>query len=144
MVKHNWVVVANGSECKVFLINLKEKHIELLRKFESPEARVHAIELTSDKPGKAYESVGILGHGMAPKFNQHTKEKAKFAHMIATFLNDELNLHSFKSLILMASPEFLGEIRKYLHKNTISKIVKEKNKDLVHAQEAEILEHVLL
>jgi protein required for attachment to host cells len=141
--QHTWIVIANGSECKIFSANLKEKHLELLKQFYFSEVRAHNRDLGKDKPGLFHESTHSMKHGIAPKYDLQDKEKNKFVQLIANFLNDEANAQKFNSLILTSSPKFLGEIRKQLTKHTTSMILKEDNKDLVHAKEREILNYIL-
>jgi protein required for attachment to host cells len=140
---HTWVIVANGSECKIFSTQSMEKRLELLKGFYSAEARVHSVDLGMDRPGRVHESINATRHAIEPKINQQRKEKAKFSHLIADYLNKAVNIKGLKHLILVASPEFLGSIRKYLSKHTVSIISKEINKDLVDAKEEDILNHIL-
>ncbi len=142
--KDTWIIVANGSECKIFSANNHGKAIKLLKGFYSADSHLQAAYLGVDKPGRVHESGSATRHAIEPKTDLHDKEKTKFSDLIANYLNKEIKTEKFKHLILIASPEFLGEIRKKLSKNTISIIAKEINKDLTHLKEEEILQYILL
>ena len=141
--KHTWIIVANGSECKIFSTNNNGKTIKLLKGFYSADSHLQAVYLGTDKPGRIHESGSATRHAIEPKSDLHYKEKIKFSNLIANYLNKEIKTEKFSHLILIASPEFLGEIRKKLNKQIISIIMKEINKDLTHIKEEEILQHIL-
>ncbi len=136
--KDTWIMVANGSECRIFSVH--DKTLKLLKRFYSTDSRLHAIDLGTGKPGRVHESVNATRHAIEPKTDLHYKEKIKFSKLIANYLNKERSREKFDHLILITSPEFLGETRKNLDKNTISIITKEVNKDLTHAKNEEIME----
>jgi protein required for attachment to host cells len=138
--KDSWIMVANGSECKIFSTNNNGKAIKLLQGFYSADSHLQTAYLGTDKPGRVHESSSATRHTIEPKADLHDKEKTKFSNLIANYLNKEMKTEKFKHLILIASPEFLGEIRKKLGKQTILMITREINKDLTHASDAKILE----
>ena len=136
-----WVMVANGSECKIFAAQLNQ--LQLLKGFYSENARSHSINLGTERPGRVHESSSSVRHAIEPKIGPQAKEKNNFSHLIADYLNDSVNIKKFKHLILVASPEFLGKVRKYLSKPAAAIVTKEINKDLVDAKEGEILKYIL-
>lgn len=138
--KDTWIIVANGSECKVFSTNKGGKAIKLLKEFYSAESHLQAASLGPERPGRVQESFSSTRHAIEPKTDLHDKEKTKFSDLIANYLNKEIKTEKVRHLILISSPEFLGEIRKKLSKQTISMITREINKDLTHASDAKILE----
>ena len=135
-----WVVVANGSECKIFSIENRKTGLKLLKEFYSTSAHLKSVKLGTDRPGRVHESNNATRHAIEPKSNLHYKEKTKFSNLIANYLNKAAVQIHFHHLIVTASPEFLGELRKKLSKNTNLLIAREVNKDLIHLQEKNILE----
>jgi protein required for attachment to host cells len=141
--KDTWVVVANGSECKIFFTNNNGKIIKLLKALYSADSHLQAAYLGVDKPGRIHESNIAARHAIEPKADLHDKEKTKFSNLIVNYLNNGIKTEEFKHLILIASPEFLGEIRKKISKRIALMITREINKDLTHANDAKILETLL-
>ncbi len=138
---HTWVVVANGSECKIFSIQLNR--LKLMKGFYSADTHLHSVYLRTDRPGRVHESSNATRHAIEPKIDLQRKKKVKFSHLLADYLNQSVNAKKLEYLILISSPEFLGKVRKFLGKQAISMIIKEINKDLVDAKEEEILKHIL-
>ena len=138
--KDTWVIAANSSECKIFSGNGDGKKLKLLKGFYSEDPHLQSVKLGNDRPGRVHESVTATRHAIEPKSDLHSKEKIKFSDLIADYLNKEAYKEEFYHLFLIASPEFLGRIRKKLNKTTSLTIVKEIDKDLTSAKNGKILE----
>ena len=134
-----WIAVANGSECKIFSIKNRIKGLKLLKEFYFDTSCLKSVNLGVERPGRVHESSNPTRHAIEPKSDLHNKEKTRFSNLIANFLNKAAVQMKFHHLILIASPEFLGEIRKRFHKNTNSLIKKEIDKDLTHLKAENIL-----
>jgi protein required for attachment to host cells len=137
-----WVAIANGREGRILVIKgnqlLNDKKITL----NNDKARLPSREIASDKPGRSSESGRSTPHAYEPKITEHLKAKIKFADDLAKLLNKAFIEESFDDLILVASPEFLGEIRASLNKAITNKISNEINKDLTHMEDAGILKAI--
>lgn len=140
--KNIWIMVANGSLSKIFHNNGSKLRIKLLQEASSALAHLSSKELRISKPGRVYESANPARHAIEPKTDPHRKEKIRFAHNIASLLNEGATSHKFNELILIAPPEFLGDIRAQLIKHALKLIKKEINKDLTHLKEKEILSYI--
>ena len=51
-----------------------------------PEGRLHPREITSDLPGRAFDSGGEGRHAMESEFDPKRQEQVRFADEIATYL----------------------------------------------------------
>ena len=138
--KYTWIVVANGSGCKIFSGRNKRKGLRLIKGLYSATSHLKTTNLGTERPGRVQESGNPMRHSIEPKADLHHKEKIIFLDLIAIHLNKEASYSTFYQLILISSPEVLGVLRKKLNKNTSSLILKEINKDLTHAKEREIME----
>jgi protein required for attachment to host cells len=139
---HIWVAVLNGSKARIFYNNGLSKHIELVKECTSDTAHMRSSELGRDKPGRVFESANTARHSVEPKTDLHNKDKIQFAQQIASILNQASALGKFNNLILISSPEFLGEIRTKLSKSTYALVIKELKKDLTHLAEKDILNYI--
>jgi len=138
--KNIWILVANGSSGRIF--QSKGRCLKLIQEISSESAHLKSRELGVDRPGRVYESANPAHHAVEPKTDPHRKEKTRFAHYLASFLNEGAILKKFDKLVLIASPEFLGDIRGELSKRTYKFVTKEVNKDLTHKNEEEILSYI--
>lgn len=128
-LKHDgWIVVADGEKA-LFLYNEGDELFPNLRVFreldhDNPPSR----EQGTDKAGR-YGDASI--HGSAVENTDwHRIEKERFAKEIAERLYKNAHAGRFESLILVAPPQVLGEMRKELHPEVAKRIVSEVSKDL--------------
>ena len=107
----------------------------------NPSARVHETELTSDLPGRTFDSVGQGRHRMEPSVETNQQQIIAFAKKIADRLAGARKKGEFDSLIMAASPSFLGILRQNLDTNTEKTIKQTINKDLVQMNEQAIRDY---
>lgn len=94
-------------------------------------------EQASDTAGMAMNVVG--GHGgTMTEVDFHQLEEDRFAADTAALLNDRALRGEYDSLIVVAPPKTLGELRKHYHKEVEKRVVAEVPKDLVNIPVAEI------
>ncbi len=131
-----WVVVADSSKARIFLADssgLVEKD-----GLEHPEGRMHEQELTSDLPGKAFDSGGQGRHAMGSPVEPKKHEMIKFVKSIVDHLELARSKANLAKLYLIAPPAFLGELREQLTP-PLKKIVQgEIDKNLVALKADEI------
>lgn len=60
----------------------------------------------------------------------HQQEEDRFAAETAEFLKERAMAHAFESLIVVAPPKTLGELRKHYHKEVSDRLIGELDKDL--------------
>lgn len=137
-----WVVVADGGKA-LFLQNKGNEHHPELIVFrvdenDNPPDR----EQVSDRPGRF--SDGGSGHkSAAEKTDWHELAEQQFASDLAERLYDHAHKGHFKSLVLVASPSTLGDIRRELHEEVTARIVGEIDKDFTNHPIEEIEKIVL-
>ncbi len=135
-MNETWVVVADSSKARFFLADgsgLVEKDV-----FEHPEGRMHEQELTSDLPGKAFDSGGQGRHAMGSSVEPKKHEMIKFVKSIVDHLELARAKASLAKLYLIAPSAFLGELRAQLT-SPLKKIVQgEIDKNLVALKAGEI------
>lgn len=137
-----WVLVANGSECRIYARNSLTGKLDTVSKFTSEESRLRTREIGEDRPGRTFESVGGMRHAMEPKDDSHKQARRLFAREIAEFLNDASLQDHFHALSIAASAPFLGELRVLMDSHVQEKIVMELNKDLTHVPTHDLLLHL--
>jgi protein required for attachment to host cells len=102
----------------------------------------HDREILTDKPGRAYNSMGNSRSAMEPQTEWHRFEKHKFAREMAKVLDAAAASKSFDRLILIAPPATLGDLRMELSDSTRKLVTAELPKDLTRHAEHELPQHL--
>ena len=135
-MKRRWILIGDGSRAKIL-----EKTNEGLRNIglthHSSEIPIHK-DKGHHQPGAVSPSVVHAKHSFPPHEEWGFFEKHEFAKKMAHLINQ--NTDNFEELLLIAEPKILGEIRSYLDKQALEKIVNEVPKDYTHTPIKEIEE----
>lgn len=133
-----WILVANSSEAKLFQ-NLKRfGPLEKVQEFCHPESRIKGAELASDRPGH-YQSKGV-GHGAfveqsAPK----EYEATRFARELADVLETGRTTNRYHRLVVVAPPQFLGQINGHMNDQVRKLVCANLQKDYTKLSEHDLL-----
>jgi protein required for attachment to host cells len=131
-VPHNsFIVVADGSKM-LFLRNEGDDQylklaVERKREQENPADR----DQKTDDRGRASAGAGP-GHSAYSETDFHQLEEDRFAAETAELLRKRALRNEFESLIIVAPPRTLGELRKHYHKEVEKRLAGEIAKDLTH------------
>lgn len=136
-----WVVVANGAKARI-LANENGNTLKEVETFEHPASRLHDRDLVSDKPGREFGSFGHKKSAIEPSIDPHKNELIHFAQELSKHIEHALNTNVFKKLYLIASPIFLGILRKALHEQVQKAVVLSVDKDLLEKSTAEIRDYL--
>ena len=109
-----WVVVADSSKARILLADDTDVGLAELDVLEHPEGRMHEQELTSDLPGKAFDSGGQGRHAMSSSVEPKKHEVMKFAKRVTDHLELARTKASLAKVYLIAPPAFLGQLRDHL------------------------------
>lgn len=129
-VPHNsYVLVADGKKMLFFRNegDALSPKLQVDRKQEqiNPPTR----EQKTDEAGRAFSSVGTARHAYA-ETDFHQLEEDRFAVEAAEMLKECALRNEFESLIVVAPPRTLGELRKHYHKEVEKRLAGEVAKDL--------------
>ena len=132
-----FVVVADGKKMLFFRNEgdaaFPKLEVERKREQEDPKDR----DLKTDQAGRAAESMSG-GRSTYEEVDFHQLEEDRFAHETADMLKRRALRNDFDSLIVVAPPRTLGELRKHYHKEVEKRLVAEVAKDLVNVPVEEI------
>lgn len=128
-----WVLVANAGKAEVFEVNRNGKEIRKVIDLDFPGAREKGIEKVTDRPGRNFDRpIGGISRGRHSysEVDLHAQEMKEFAHQIADILLKQQREGVFERLDIVASPQFLGELRRAFSPALRESIEKEVNKDI--------------
>ena len=117
------VVVADGAGAKYFRTSGHENKITL-----TADGRFDPSNLDDDGPARK----------RPPESSQQETDEATFAKQLAKELYRRAHAGDFETMVLIADPQTLGQIRPSLHKEVRDKIVAEWSKTLTSASTADI------
>ena len=138
-VPHNsFVVVADGKKMLFFRNEGDSDYpkLEVERKRET--AGAYDRDQKTDAPGRAFDSSGGAGRSAYQEVDFHQLEEERFAAETAELLRRRALSNDFESLIIVAPPKTLGELRKHYHKEVEKRLAGEVAKDLTGHPVAEI------
>jgi protein required for attachment to host cells len=116
-------------------------HLETERVFvDQKNPSTH--EQGSDRPGSSHSSVGPRRSSVT-QTDWHDLEEHKFAHDVASTLGRIVRERKVKTLIVVAPPRALADLRKAFADEVKSKIVAEIDNDLTRHPVADITKHLV-
>ena len=129
-VPHNSVVVVADGRKMLFLRNEGDNEfpnliVESAQEQDNPATRDQA----TDAAGGASSTQGAARSSFEPT-DFHQLEEDRFAAQAADLLKRRALANDFDSLIVVAPPRTLGELRKHYHKEVSNRLAGEIDKDL--------------
>jgi len=137
-----WVLTADASRAKIWTASTPSSPLELIREMESPEGRMHERDLTSDLPGRAFDSSGSGRHTMEQEVGPKKEAAIRFSHELAAVLAQACNQSAFDKIYLVAAPSFLGLLRDCCKGTLKSYDVVEVDKDYAAMGASELRSHL--
>lgn len=137
-----WVVVSESTRARIYAADTPRSPLTEFEDYAHTPSRMHEQNLTSDLPGRAFDSGGQGSHAMGQKTSPAEREHVEFARAIGQRIEAGRMGGDFESLILVAPPEFLGHLRKHLDPVTREKVVLEIGKNLVTKDAEAIRAHI--
>ncbi len=129
-VPHNAMVVVADGRKMLFLRNEGDNvHLNLQVERKRVQDNPDNIDQRTDAPGRAFSSVGA-GRSAYEETDFHQLEEDRFAAETAELLKKRALNNDFESLIIVAPPRTLGELRKHYHKEVSERLTAEIDKTL--------------
>lgn len=133
------IVVADQAEVRFYDTPGFAHPLKFAGALTNPIAHLRDQDLTSDRPGRIFNSsAGGRRRGATTRHaagGEHTQRRHAthvFAHRIADHLHRARRAGSFGRLILIAAPAILGELRAALTPAVLPCVVATVTKDVVH------------
>ncbi len=138
-VPHNtFVVVADGQKMLFFRNEGDAEYLKLeVEKKEVQDNPADRDQKTSEA-GRRFDASGGAGRSAYEETDFHQLEEDRFAAEAADMLKKRALKGDFDSLIVVAPPRTLGELRKHYHKEVEKRLVGEIPKELTGHPVSEI------
>jgi protein required for attachment to host cells len=131
-IPHNAAVLVADGRKMLFLRNEGDAaYPNLVVEHAEEQANPKDSDQKSDAPGLSYSSVGS-GRSTMDEVDFHQQEEDRFAVDAADLLKRRALANEFESLIIVAPPRTLGELRKHYHSEVRARITGELDKDLTN------------
>jgi len=137
-MKNTWILVAHRGGARLFENQGPGKGLALLEDVPNPDGRLKNGEINSDRPGRAFDSMGGARHSMSKEQEPTDRIAQRFAKELGTKLTQGRVQNRFGRLMLVAEPRFLGELRAHLDPSTAAMVSATLDKDLAGVNEREL------
>lgn len=137
-----WILIADAARARVFQLQNNGKSLEAAWELEHAGSSLSSRDIASDRPGRTFDRAGDGRHAKEPPTDPARYEKERFAREVAQKLDDDRKQHNFDELIIVAPPQFLGDLRTVMSDQLEGCVREEVNKDLSKLKPAEILKHL--
>lgn len=125
------VLVADGRKMLFLRNEGSEVYPNLVVEHAEEQANPKDGDQKTDAPGLSYSSVGS-GRSTMDEVDFHQLEEDRFAADAAALLKRRALSNDFESLIVIAPPRTLGELRKRYHSEVSARLTGELGKDLTN------------
>lgn len=137
-----WILVADSVRARIFSADSPTGALDEITTLANPEGRLHEQDLVSDRPGRSFDSRGHGRSGMSKQVSAKEQENIRFAQRVAEHLESNRKQGSYRKLILVAAPEFLGQLASRLSGTTLATVALRVNKNLAHLNAHDIRAHL--
>ena len=137
-----WILIADGARARVIESAGSGHGLAEVKGLDLRADHRPSHEIMSDRPPRSHESVGPARHAVEPRTDPHRELKRTFAHLLAQVLDERLARHEFDRLVLVAPPQFLGDLRNALSNKLRAALIGELAKDLIKLPDSELASHL--
>ena len=138
-----WVLTANRSFAKLYQVKNLGRDFQEIMHIEHPMGRMKGSEIFTDRPGRAFDSLGGGRHALGQTVDVHEHDQQVFTKRLATILQEGLDKKSYDTLAIVAPAHFLGDLKLAVSAAVKKAILKEVPHDLPeNLDEKERISHI--
>jgi protein required for attachment to host cells len=136
-----WYVIADGGRAR-FVERDEGGAFRTVSSFISTELHAKSSELGRDRPARVRESANAARSAIEPRRDLKEAAKEDFVKLVAEQLDEEHGRGQFESLVLVAPPGVLTELRNSLSKPIAKLVADDLQKDLTKIPDRDLTEHL--
>jgi protein required for attachment to host cells len=125
-----WVLVADATRARLFQVEQPQQTLTPASGEELIGSNLPSREIASDRPGRSFDRGGQGRHVMEPSTDPARHAQEEFARDVVRLLDEKRKRGSFDRLIVVAPPQFLGDLRTLMPRQLQEAVNAEVAKDL--------------
>lgn len=133
-------LIANGHKATIYEINRKSG-AKLVKEIQTEMTRIPGHLLENERPGRVFDSAGQGRHSVETADLQE-QNKISFAKDTAELINYSAKDTNY-NIVIIASPELLGQLRLHLDKKIQDRIIAQISKDLTHVAQDKLVDTLI-
>ncbi len=137
-----WVLAADSAQAVVYTSTGGRAGLSEHRRFDHQDSRKHDRELTTDLPGRAFDSAGQGRHAMEQPTDPKKHEAESFARELGEYLHKACANGDCDKLYVVAPPAFLGLLREQYSKPVQQALNSEIGRHLASLKPDELRSHL--
>ena len=137
-----WILIADGAKARVVAQDKESRRFRPAFEEAHFGTTAQSKEIASDRPGRAFSSVGEGRSAMEPTTDPQRHAEFSFARDLAERLTKAANRNQFDRLILVAAPKTLGDLRRLLPDTVRDRVQVEIDKDLTNVPDNDLGKHL--
>ncbi|HEX5079828.1 MAG TPA: host attachment protein [Geminicoccaceae bacterium] len=137
-----WVLVADASRARLFRVEQPQLALRAALDEELIGSNLPSREIASDRPGRTFDRGGQGRHAMEPPTDPARYAQEVFARDIGRLLDEKRKSRLFERLVVVAPPQFLGDLRAAMPQHLRGAVGAEVAKDLSKLPPHELEEHL--
>ncbi len=136
-----WILVAEAARARILSCQGRAcRDLKELEALVHSESQARGRDLTSDRPGRSWANTAGDGrHAMAEPTDPAAYELVRFAREVVKRLDAAHHQGSFKHLVVVAAPAFLGALRDAMDRPLAQTVRAEVAKNVVKIEDPEKL-----
>jgi protein required for attachment to host cells len=137
-----WVLVADAARARLFQVEQPQQTLRAALARELIGSNLPSREIASDRPGRTFDSGGEGRHAMEPATDPARHAQQEFARDVVRLLDEQKESRAFDRLIIVAPPQFLGDLRALMSQQLRQVVHAEIGKDLSKLPLHELQDHL--
>jgi protein required for attachment to host cells len=137
-----WVLVADAARARLFQVEPPQQTLSAALGRELIGSNLPSREIASDRPGRTFDSGGEGRHAKEPPTDPARHAQQEFARDVVRLLDEHKESRAFDRLIVVAPPQFLGDLRALMPQQLRQAVSAEIAKDLSKLPLHELQDHL--
>jgi protein required for attachment to host cells len=137
-----WVLVADAARARLFQVEQPQQVLSAALGQELIGSNLRSREIASDRPGRTFDSGGEGRHAKEPPTDPARYAQEEFARDVVRLLDEKRESRAFERLIVVAPPQFLGDLRAAMPQQLQASVAAEVGKDLSKLPLHELQDHL--
>ena len=137
-----WLLVADAARARLFQVEQPQLTLSAALGRELIGSNLPSREIGSDRPGRTFDSAGEGRHAKEPPTDPARHAQQTFAREVVQLLDEKRLKGAFDRLIVVAPPQFLGDLRAAMTVQLRAAVVAEIGKDLSKLALPELQDHL--